>query len=144
MNRSPRLIAVGLVGLLALSGCAATEQASTDAANSVIESTNGTIAAAKDKVTGAVEGFQSLTDVVTQTQVAVNAGDFPKAQAEFAKFEGFWSRVEDSVKAKSPDAYRAIEDSMTSVMNGLKSSQKDQALAALKTLGDSIIAAAKP
>ena len=74
------------------------------------------------------------------TTTAVTAGDFAKAKTEFAKFEGEWQKVEDTIKVKSPASYEAIENSMDKVDMALKNSQpaKDQLLASLQSLTQTI------
>lgn len=114
-----------------------------------LKQATGTIAATKQKVTGAVEtaktkvaevtavkeGFEGMVSVVANTKAAVDKGDFAAAKTEFAAFEGHWSKVEDGVKTKSADTYKAIEDSMDNVSIALKSGDKAKALTALQTLG---------
>ena len=138
----PNLLAIGLVSLLALTSCNKAEKATTadPAGKSITDATS----AVKDKVEGAVSGFTNLTGVVTNTQAAVDAGDFSKAKTEFGKFEGFWAKVEDGVKSKSPAAYDAIETNVKSVEKALASADKAKAKDALKALGTAIVTATKP
>jgi high-affinity Fe2+/Pb2+ permease len=136
----PNLLAIGLVSLLALTSCNKAEQATTPAVKSVTDVTS----AVKDKVDGAVSGFTNLTGVVTNTKAAVDAGDFGKAKTEFGKFEGFWAKVEDGVKSKSPAAYDAIETNVKSVEKAVASADKAKATDALKALGTAIVTATKP
>jgi high-affinity Fe2+/Pb2+ permease len=138
----PNLLAIGLVSLLALTSCNKAEQATTPAGKSVTDVTSA--AKDKDKVDGAVSGFTNLTGVVTNTKAAVDAGDFGKAKTEFGKFEGFWAKVEDGVKSKSPAAYDAIETNVKSVEKALASADKAKATDALKALGTAIATATKP
>ncbi|MCY7284905.1 MAG: DUF4363 domain-containing protein [Cyanobacteria bacterium CAN_BIN43] len=142
MIRFNSMLAIGAVSILALTGCN-TEKAATDAADSVVQNTAGVTSAAKEKVTGAVSGFTGLKSVVASTKTAVEAGDFPAAQAEIAKFEGFWSIVEDDVKAKSSPTYDAIETSVSGVEESVKASDKPKAMDSLKALDDAVATASK-
>ena len=76
--------------------------------------------------------------VVTRTKAAIVKGDFATAELELSKFEGYWKTVEEGIKAKTPQVYRAIEDSLDNVEKSVKSKNKEQALAALQVLTDSI------
>lgn len=76
--------------------------------------------------------------MVAKTQAAVDANDFVKAQQEFDQFESVWAPVEDGIKAKSDDSYDAIEQGMDQVSAALRSSQADQAIAALKAMNNQI------
>lgn len=142
MIRFNSMLAIGAVSILALTGCN-TEKAATGAADSVVQNTTGVTSAAKEKVTGAVSGFTGLKGVVASTKTAVEAGDFPAAQTEIAKFEGFWSTVEDGVKAKSSPTYDAIETNVSSVEEAVKSSDKPKAIDSLKALDDTVATASK-
>jgi cobalamin biosynthesis Co2+ chelatase CbiK len=81
-----------------------------------------------------------LQEVVAKTTTAVNASNFDNATAEFKKFETHWSKVEDSVKAKSAQTYKNIEDHTDTITNGLKAKKPDPAtvLVALKSLSHDI------
>lgn len=142
MIRFNSMLAIGAVSVLALTGCN-TEKATTDAANSVVQNTTGVISSAKDKVTGAVSGFTALKGVVANTKTAVESEDFPTAQTEIAKFEGFWTIVEDDVKAKSSPTYDAIETSVSGVEESVKASDKPKAMDSLKALDDAVATASK-
>jgi hypothetical protein len=143
MIRLNSMLAIGVIGILALSGCSAAEKSATNAADSVVQNTTGVTSAAKDKVTGAVSGFTGLKSVVASTKAAVEAGDFATAQTEIAKFEGFWSTVEDDVKAKSSPTYDAIETNVSGVEEATKSSDKPKAMDSLKALDDAVATASK-
>lgn len=88
-------------------------------------------------------GIPALQRVTSNTILAVQAGDFPKAKAEFSKFEDSWKTVEDGVKKKSPSTYEAIEANMDKVQEALKSSDKPKSFAALQALGQQLTAATK-
>lgn len=88
------------------------------------------------------QNFTALMDVISNTQKAVEANDFAKARTEFEKFEDFWSKVEDGVKAKAPNTYNSIEDNADALKNQLKASNKAKSLSSLKKLQTSLISVA--
>ncbi|MBI4780577.1 MAG: DUF4363 domain-containing protein [Oscillatoriophycideae cyanobacterium NC_groundwater_1537_Pr4_S-0.65um_50_18] len=154
MIRFNQAIAIGAtLGILTLAGCstpqqsATTEPASPSAMTSEAspDAVAGESNASPDAMSNmtATQEYADLTTVVASTTAAVDAGDFTKAQAEIAKFEEPWSKVEKSVKAKSGDTYNAIEDNVEKVQTALNDSNKEQALVALKALGESVSLAAK-
>jgi hypothetical protein len=90
-------------------------------------------------------GFGALTDVVSKTKTAVTVGNFEQGKTEFAKFEDSWKTIEDGVRAKAGGTYYgAIEKDMDKVNTGLKGKDAAATLAGLKTLSESLVAAAKP
>ncbi|GAB4365452.1 MAG: hypothetical protein Kow00121_01980 [Elainellaceae cyanobacterium] len=130
-----QILVLGAVGIFALAGCSTSANQTKDSATSP----SSTTVAQQDTTTG----FDGLLTVITNTKAAVAAGEFSKAQAEFDRFEEFWSQVEDGVKVKSADTYNAIEDNMDQVSNELRASQPnpDKLLTALQTLQNDINAA---
>lgn len=89
-------------------------------------------------------GFVALDGVVASTKKAIEAGKLDVAKTEFAKFENSWKTVEDSIKSKSPETYRAIEDRVKLINKGIDSKQgKDLLLASLEKLGQTIDRASK-
>jgi hypothetical protein len=144
MIRFNQMLVVSAIGILALTGCAATEQATNSAADSVVANTQGKVDAAKNDITTAMSGYIGLNDVVTNTKAAVEAGDFAKAGTELGKFEGFWATVGDAVKAKSAATYDAVEASVSNAEAAIKASDKAKALTALNALGNAVTAATKP
>lgn len=50
---------------------------------------------------------------------AVQVNDLPKAQAEFKAFDDEWFNIEDPIRAKSKEFYKAIEDRMNYVEDAL-------------------------
>jgi hypothetical protein len=90
-------------------------------------------------------GFTTLQTVVAKTISAVETGKLPMAKEEFSKFEDAWTKVEDGVKKKSPDAYKAIEDSKGMFMKELKAAKpsKTKLMAELQSLDKAIAKAAK-
>ncbi|HEY9630177.1 MAG TPA: hypothetical protein V6C84_23025 [Coleofasciculaceae cyanobacterium] len=143
MIRFNQAIAIGAtLGILTLAGCSTPQQSATTEPASPSTMTSEASPDAMSNMT-ATQEYADLTTVVTSTTAAVDAGDFTKAQAEIAKFEEPWSKVEKSVKAKSGDTYNAIEDNVEKVQTALNDSNKEQALVALKALGESVSLAAK-
>jgi hypothetical protein len=92
------------------------------------------------------DGFQNLLTVVSNTKVAVQKSDFTNAKQEFNKFEDSWKKVEDGVKVKSPDGYKAIEENLDEVTAELKGSKpnKQKVVAGLESLNKNITSVAKP
>lgn len=85
--------------------------------------------------------FALMKKIVAKTTAAVKAGNFGKAQQEFQNFDdGYWSKVEDGVKAKSAKTYKQVEDDIDDITNGLKATQPNKAkiLTALQSLSKSI------
>jgi ribosomal protein S20 len=136
------LLTIAVVGLLAITGCQTNDK--TANIDTAIKDTTDLANAVKDKATNAMTGFTGLTSAISATKTAVETGDFAKAKTEVAKFEGYWSKVEDDVKAKSPAVYEAIETSMKTVETAVNSSDKTKALDALKSFGSVVTSAAKP
>lgn len=166
MIRRHQLLALGTVGLLSLVGCSTPEQASnpavvdsTNAANSAADAANTAAGAAKEAAGAAKDTAQNaatsgtvamsageLMSVVTNTETAVEAGDFAKAKEEFAKFSDSWSKVGADIKTASPDGYAAIETNVGNVNTALENAQPDKTkvMDALAALSASISSVAKP
>lgn len=147
MTRFNKIMAIAAVGILALIGCNTAPQPEVSAPPSAAPSAPpgapaGAVDAMKDKMGAA--GFKGLNDTIANTKAAVEAGDFAKAQTEFSKFEGFWSKVEEGVKTKSAPTYEAIETAMGNIEGALKASDKAKALDALKALSEAVLTAGKP
>jgi len=122
------------------------KQKAADATGAMKDKAQGAADAMKDKAGSmktAVTGFADLTSVVNNTKAAVEAGDFAKAKTEFGKFQGDWSKVADGVKAKSPDAYKAIEAGAGEVSSAIKAGDKAKALSALQAIGKNVLVASK-
>ena len=131
-----RVLIVGAISILALTGCnnAETTQSSPGESN-----TSNPVATTSSVV------YPGLLAVVSSTKASVEAGDYTKAKTEFAKFEDNWKPVEDGIKAKSGDSYRAIEDSLDTVSAELNGSKpdKDKVLTALQSMETNINSASK-
>jgi outer membrane murein-binding lipoprotein Lpp len=124
MNAKHRvLIAAGLVGCLALAGC------STSPPKATAPAANSSPAAQQ-----ASANFKPLLRLINSTRKAVKAADFASAQTEFGKFDAQWSILQDSVKAKSPEAHSVIEAQKQQLAAALQSNDQRKAWASLKTL----------
>src|SRR3979409_1406478 len=58
---------------------------------------------------------------------ALKAGDIAKARKSFASFDSTWDSIEDLIKAKSADAYVAIEKGMIEIEQALMPDRPDVA-----------------
>lgn len=152
MNRFNPVLIVAAISLMSLVGCNKGDEptAQTPPAGSSISDTAATPAATTSPGAAATPAktteFQGLQGVVTNTKAAVEAGDFTKAKGEFDKFEDFWSKVEDGVKAKSPTTYKEIEDKADEIEAGLKASapNKPKLSTALGVINKDVTSVAKP
>ena len=158
-SRSMALAAIGTVGmvsLLALTGCSNAEKPTAEASPSAMAESPSTTTASPDAMAASPGASPAMSDmshsktagmkqVVASTTAAVEAGDFAKAKTEFGNLEGQWSKIEDGVKEKSSETYNKIEDTTSAVNSELKESQpnKDKTLAALKSLDEAIAGADK-
>lgn len=142
MTRFNQALIIGATSLLTLAGCSKTEQPASEISPSPMATASSPAESMQPET---ADNFKGLMGVVANTRVAVETGDYTKAKQEFKQFEGFWSKVEDGVKEKSSDTYNTIEDAMDQISSEVSASQPDQAkaLAALKTLEDSINSASK-
>ncbi len=140
MNRFQPMLIIAGISLLTLVGCSSGEKASTETSPGATP--NASLAAAPGKST---KGNNGLLAVVAKTKTAVTSGNFVQAKKEFDKFEDFWKEVEDGIKAKSPDKYKAIEKSSDEISGELKASkpQKQKLLTALQSLQKNITAVSK-
>ena len=155
INHSMVLAAIGTVGmvsLLALTGCSNPEKPTAEASPSAMAESPSATTASPDAMAASPGASPAMSDtmsssktagmmqVVSSTTAAVEAGDFAKAKTEFGNLEGQWSKIEDGVKEKSSDTYNKIEDTTNAVNSELKESQpsKDKTLAALKSLDEAI------
>jgi hypothetical protein len=125
--------------MLTMTSCAK-KPASIETANTPVSSTTSAPKAAPVKSSG----FIALQGVIGATKQAIESGKLDVAKTEFAKFEASWKTVEDGVKAKSPESYKAIEEGVESVEKGIGSKQgKDALLASLQKLSQNIDKASK-
>ena len=58
---------------------------------------------------------------------ALKAGNFAKARKSFEEFDRTWDSIEDLIKAKSGDAYVAIEKGMIEIEQALMPDKPDVA-----------------
>ncbi len=130
----------GSLLVLSMTSCA---NKTTPVENSATTSETSTASAAKgspDKTAG----FTALQGVVSSTKKEVEAGKLDTAKTELAKFEASWKTVEDDVKSKSPETYKAVEDGVEAVDTGItKKQSKDALLASLQKLSQSVDKASK-
>ena len=66
---------------------------------------------------------------------ALKAGDVAKARKSFAAFDDKWDSIEDLVKARSQDAYTAIEKGMIDIERALMPDKPDAAQASTLVSG---------
>ncbi len=134
--RPSHVLIVGAMSIFALTGCnnAQTTQSSPG------ESNASPVATATTSSSASPAGYSGLLAVVSTTKTSVEAGDYTKAKAGFAKFEDNWKPVEDGFKAKSKDSYNAIEDNLDQVNGEFKGSQPSKAkvLAVLQSMETTI------
>ncbi|MBD2664405.1 hypothetical protein B6N60_00876 [Richelia sinica FACHB-800] len=142
MKRYFQILIIAGISLISLVGCSSGEQTTTQSSpggNSTAETPAKTTGTTANNATPKTN-FDALLGVVNSTTTDVNAGNFTKAKAEFDKFEDFWSKVEDGVKDKSPDAYKKIEDNADEIKAGLKAAKpnKEKLSTALKSLNQNL------
>src|SRR5207248_7476668 len=80
----------------------------------------------------------------TQALGALQAGDLARAQREYEEFDEGWDRIEDEIKARSPESYRKIEEAMDEVKAALlrsSSPDPDRVTTALQNLSQAIAGA---
>src|SRR5215213_1808001 len=83
---------------------------------------------------GPEDDVSASTALVERALAAANAGDFTTALREYKNYENRWFEIEDGVRDKSRDAYRAIEKYMADASVRLEDKKKDEAVAALTAL----------
>jgi electron transfer flavoprotein alpha/beta subunit len=144
MMQIGKLLCGGLL-MLNLVGCGTkTTTAPAETTTTTTTPTPAVVATDKAAAPAAASGFTALQGVVGATKKAIEAGKLDVAKTEFAKFETSWKTVEDGVKSKSADTYKAIEDGMESIDKGIASKQgKDALLASLQKLSQNIDKAGK-
>src|SRR6188472_1597282 len=77
---------------------------------------------------GPEDDVGASTAIVDRALAAVNAGDFATAQREYKAYENRWFEIEDGVRDKSRDAYRAIEKYMVGASGALDDKKKEDAV----------------
>lgn len=133
MRRGASVLGVAmLAGTLVLAGCQAeqrpggtvsvsgTGNSATHAGGSASVSGTGTASPAGGAATASPAGSpaQQLEDAVPEIDKAITAaeqGDLATARKEYDEFHEKWETFEDGVKAKSQEAYTAIEDAIHAV-----------------------------
>ncbi len=126
--------------VLSMASCANKTATTENSATTPVTSTAIATQATPDKAAG----FTALQKVVSSTTTAVTAGKLAAAKTEIAKFEASWKTVEDGVKSKSPETYKAIEAEIEAIETGITKKQpKDALLANLQQLSQNIDKARK-
>jgi high-affinity iron transporter len=83
---------------------------------------------------GPEEALRTLNAHVERALSLAQAGDLAGASTAFEQFRTGWFQMEDGVRAKSRDAYGAIEDAMGDARYALGQGDAAKALTALETL----------
>ena len=137
MARFNQILVLSAISLIALAGCDSAKEASTPQTSSAPVPA---ATAVKTEKAASQGNYAELSGVVSSTKAAVQTGNFATAKSEFDQFEDAWEKVEDSIKAKSPKDYEAVEETTEKVMAELKKSQPstDQVLAQLQSLEKTI------
>ncbi|HLH25470.1 MAG TPA: FTR1 family protein [Chloroflexota bacterium] len=84
-------------------------------------------AAAADDDAALANGLQTLVGHVDAASAALARGDIADARAAYTQFDNGWFDIEDGVRERSRDSYRAIERAMDDVQFGLRPDQPDVA-----------------
>lgn len=79
-----------------------------------------------------------LAGKLAAIQTSLAAGDFTAAATGYDQFHDAWELVEDALRAKSPEAYRAIEDAMDDLKASIKKKDAAKAAERFKVLQDLI------
>ena len=146
MNRN-RIWVISTLALLVLAACSSNQSAPNTTASAPATTTSSSPESKETKASPASSspnetqaGFTGLKSVVSKTKSEVEANNLAKAQKEFGEFEEYWQKVEDGVKAKSADTYKAIENDMDNITNGLRAPNLDRAkiLADLQSLSKTL------
>jgi hypothetical protein len=110
-----------LAGTLVLAGCQA-EQRPGGTVSVSGTGNSATQASSSPSASSAGSPAQQLTDATSEVEKALAAaqsGDMATARKEYDEFHDKWASFEDGVKAKSQDAYTAIEDAIDGVKTEL-------------------------
>jgi iron uptake system EfeUOB component EfeO/EfeM len=133
MSRLNQVFIITVISLMASVGCNNAEKSTPQSSSTASPASQ--VSTSVDKT-----NFNGLKGVVSKAKTAVVAGNFSSAKNEFSKFEGFWSKVEDNVRSKSPHVYKAIEDDSDTITKGLKASapNKQKVLQSLQSLDKNV------
>ncbi len=96
--------------------------------------------------TDVVRDLESAAQEIDKAIAAAQNGDLDTARQEYHEFDEDWEKVEDGVRGKSRDAYKAIEQAMDEVQAVLlktSTPDKEASVAALRSLRQ-VIDAQKP
>jgi hypothetical protein len=135
------IIPITAISLVSFVGCKDFHKNTTAETPAIIK-TSDTKIESENKISKTPESkkddFSPLMSVVSGTKTAVTGKKFDQAENEFDKFETAWSKVEDSVRAKSATSYREIEDAATEVKNAIKAKNQEKVLKGLQTIDKNI------
>jgi glycerophosphoryl diester phosphodiesterase len=137
MARFNQILVLSAISLIALAGCDSAKEPSTPQ-TSCAPLPAGTDV--KTEKAASQVNYAELSGMVSSTKAAVQTGNFATTKSEFDQFEDAWEKVEDGIKAKSPQEYEAVEEMTEKVMAELNKSQPstDQVLAQLQSLEKTI------
>lgn len=140
MRRGASVLGIAmLAGTLILAGCQA-EQRPGGTVSVSGTGNSATQASSSASASPAGSPAQQLDNAVPEVDKAIAAaesGDMATARKEYDEFHTNWGTFEDGVKAKSQDAYTAIEDAIDGVKAELVTASepaKEPTLNALKKL----------
>src|SRR5689334_7370202 len=71
------------------------------------------------------QDVQPLLSGLDAIQASLTAGDIQGAKASYDRFEGRWESIENTVRARSRDAYRDIEDAMRTLRDAIYNGSGD-------------------
>ncbi len=118
MRRGASVLGIAmLAGTLVLTGCQA-EQRPGGTVSVSGTGNSATQASASASASPAGPPAQQLDNALPEVDKAITAaesGDMATARKEYDEFHEKWGTFEDSVKAKSPEAYNAIEEAIDGV-----------------------------
>ncbi len=83
----------------------------------------------QETVAALVADLRALGEHAAASAAALDRGDLAAARAAYAQFDRGWEAVEDEVRARSRDDYRAIERAMAEVRRALLAEEPDVAAA---------------
>src|SRR5690349_1463577 len=90
--------------------------------------------AAFAQAAGAEKDVADARAIIQRATAAAQAGDLAAAKQEYDRYENTWFDIEDGVRARSRDSYRAIEKEMSNVSNAFDAKDQAKIVAALGAL----------
>ncbi|MCQ6282198.1 multicopper oxidase family protein [Bacillus sp. EB600] len=120
-----KLLALAIIGTVALSGCSAVN-------SSVSKNVNSSATAEANAQNGIKGDITKLLSAANELKKEVSSGDGTNIKGAGTKLEDTWSSIEDSVKPKHPDLYENVEKYLNPTVAGSKAAPPDkQAIATL-------------